>query len=74
MATVGKIAVGLALGVALISGGLGPALAEGPTLSAADAALDGRLKQTRSQSYRYPRIQQVVEGRSTPLLVDGQAL
>jgi hypothetical protein len=53
MESVGKIAVGLALGAALVNGGLGPALAKVPVSSAADATLDSRLKQTRSQSYRY---------------------
>ena len=49
MGTVGKIAVGLALGAALVGGGMGPALAKGPISSAAEAALDSRLKQTRQQ-------------------------
>ncbi|PZV00871.1 MAG: hypothetical protein DCF32_16970 [Leptolyngbya sp.] len=53
MGTVGKIAVGLALGAALVSGGLGPALAKTPTPTTAEFSLDSRLKQTRSQSYRY---------------------
>ncbi len=52
MGTVGNIAVGLALGATLISGGLGPALAKMPATTTAEFSLD-RLKQTRSQSYRY---------------------
>ncbi|MEA5450658.1 hypothetical protein VB780_18915 [Leptolyngbya sp. CCNP1308] len=53
MGTVGKIAVGLALGATLFSGGLGSALAKESASSTAEAALESRLKQTRSQSYRY---------------------
>ncbi|MBE9113906.1 hypothetical protein IQ273_31540 [Nodosilinea sp. LEGE 07298] len=57
MGSVGKIAVGLTLGVALISGGLGQAMAKAPMPAAPAAAeadsLDSRLKQSRAQSYRY---------------------
>lgn len=63
MGTVGKIAVGLTLGLALASGGLEQALAQAsmpaaPELAGAETNLDSRLKQsrpkqTRSQSYRY---------------------
>ncbi|WP_228037928.1 hypothetical protein [Nodosilinea sp. LEGE 06152] len=62
MGTVGKMAVGLTLGLALTSGGLGQALAKVPMPAgaesvAATASPDGRLKQSRqqsrSQSYRY---------------------
>ncbi len=56
MGTVGKMAVGLALGAALVSGGLGAALAKAPMPSAAEATLAGQLKQSRqqvrSQTYR----------------------
>ncbi len=62
MGTVGKMAVGLTLGLALSGGGLSQALAKVAMPSGAESAIatasqEGRLKQSRqqarSQSYRY---------------------
>ncbi|WP_225885209.1 hypothetical protein [Leptolyngbya sp. KIOST-1] len=61
MGTVGKVATGLALGLALAGGGLGQAVAKTPALldaaAAAEVSPQSRLKQSRqqsrAQSYRY---------------------
>ena len=58
MGTVGRVAVGFTLGVALVGGGLSQALAKGLLPSEAASAVaatspESRLKQTRAQSYRY---------------------